>query len=167
MRLIQEAKCAKPKSKTEPCAKGLQTCKNSENSQQSWNMNELYLYPELTMNPFQPYSTSILNRPSKQRSSERIKHEFRDRGNHSHTVWVGYCCLQYSVRKRRVSVSLFLHRWKQNKMFYCVSTDTAQGNYLWLFGFLFYLGVGSEFSFSTSLWILPLISLFVLKSLRN
>lgn len=56
MRLIQEAKCAKPKSKTEPCAKGLQTCKNSENSQQSWNMNELYLYPELTMNPFQPYS---------------------------------------------------------------------------------------------------------------
>lgn len=51
----------KKKSKTKARAKGLQTCKNSGNCQQSWNMNELYIHPELTMNLFQPSSTDPVN----------------------------------------------------------------------------------------------------------
>lgn len=51
----------KKKSKTKARAKGLQTCKNSGNCQQSWNTNELYIHPELTMNLFQPSSTDPVN----------------------------------------------------------------------------------------------------------
>lgn len=95
--------------------------------------------------------TAFLNRPSKQGSSERIKHEFRDWENHFYTVSVGYCCRgdvisAVQCKQKMKPCILVLYRRKYNKVFYCQSTYTAQV-------------LLSKF--------LDFISPFVLKSLRS
>lgn len=90
----REARCAQPK-KTKvrlksyvPKAYKLAKTQRIASSLEIWMSSIFIQSSQWTCSSH----TAFLNRPSKQHSSERIKHEFRDRGSHLYTVWVGYCC---------------------------------------------------------------------------